>query len=461
MNVPPGNVLGPLVGLKLFNRAEITNIDGVDPVEVTSDIVASDLRIQKRLIEPAGNGTPKTYVRGSYAEYEVGVTNAGTGTAAGITFTDVAFIPGEPVLPANGVPVPFVLGDVAPGQTATQRVRFLVPHKEEFTFKCPPGQLCVVTTPRLSNVAGLPAANPPVWTVTNDVVNPQLRVTKALIDPPGGPNNTPPVIVAGSTVTYRVTVENIDTVTARNVVLRDRARLGPTTVFDRAFELGTLEPGQSFVQPVRVTVPTALAGTKLTNDARVNYEQDERAETEHAVVAPTVVLRTSLANSGPGAISVPGQPPVLRAGDTVAFRLLVINSGTAAVPGLAITDQPSLEARAASGSVTSAPLAPVTVPVPALAAGQTFTATVTVVVPGGTNGQKLVNRASVQPGRRADGDDRARHLRARAERLADHRDGGRSAAGLERLGPEQHRWRPAVRREPGNGAVEAATRGWR
>jgi PKD repeat protein len=391
--VPPGSVLGPLAGLRLFNRAEVTNVDGVDPAEVTSDIVAGDLRIEKRLVEPAGNGT-QDLVRGSYAEYEVSVTNAGTGPAS-VTFTDVAYIPGEPVFPANGVPVPFTLGEVAPGQTVTQRVRMLVPHREEFTPTCPQGGLCAVTVPRLTNVATLNAANPPAWTVTNDVVNPRLRVTKVMVDPPPGPGNSPPLIVAGSTVTYRLTVENIGTVAARNVLLRDRARVGAASVLDATFALGTLEPGQSFVQPVRFTVPTDLPGTALFNEARVNYQQDGPAATEHQVIAPLLVLRKSIPTAGPGAITSPGHPPVLRAGDPVVYRLELSNRTASAISSLTITDQPALEVRAANGSVTSTPLAPVTVTVPVLNGGQSFTTNVTVTIPAGTNGQKLVNRASV------------------------------------------------------------------
>jgi uncharacterized repeat protein (TIGR01451 family) len=146
---------------------------------------------------------------------------------------------------------------------------------------------------------------------------------------------------------------------------------------------------------VRFTVPAGLAATTLRNEARVNFEQVDPAVTEHTVANATIVLRKSILDAGPGAITAPGQAPALRAGDTVTYRLEVTNTSAGQTAATTVSDTPALEATSATGAVTVTPLAPIAIPVPALLAGQTFTTTASVTVPAGANGQRLVNRASL------------------------------------------------------------------
>ncbi|MGE5243270.1 MAG: S8 family serine peptidase [Betaproteobacteria bacterium] len=368
-------------GGELLNHAEITNVPGVNPVEVVSDVVQPQLVVEKHLVDPPGDLS--RVVRGSTVTYAVTVTNTGTAIAPGVAGTDTASIDGR----IFAGPSPLAFGDIAAGQSVTKTVVLRVPTLGAIVQPCPPGIPCSVTTPRMTNIAEIPGT---AAVTTNDVVNPKLRVTEALVDPPPVANQ-PTAVPGGSVATYSITVENTDTIAAEAVLLADKARVGAVTLFDRTFQLGTLQPGDRRVQLVRVEVPVGFDGASLVNDATVDYLQEAAATTSNTIADPTVVLDRQLLD-GPGVIDVAGQPPIVVSGSTVSYEVTARNIGTTTLSGITLTDAPSVQVRAADGTATETALPVATAAIATLLPGQTFTTTIAVAVPPSGSGGFLLNR---------------------------------------------------------------------
>ena len=119
------------------------------------------------------------------------------------------------------------MGSLAPGQSQTVTVSFVVPTSPTIVTPCP--TVCVEVSPRLTNMAQLVVDGTfgVITTTTNTIVNPRLTVTKTLIEPALGASQ---IVPGGSTVGYRIVVENADTETARDVRLTDHS---PRLIFRR------------------------------------------------------------------------------------------------------------------------------------------------------------------------------------------------------------------------------------
>ncbi|MFP5371290.1 MAG: choice-of-anchor P family protein [Actinomycetes bacterium] len=218
--------------------------------------------------------------------YSVTVTNAGPGTAKGVTLTDP--LPGgtgvnwaeSPDLPqceitgtAPNQTLGCNFGDLAPGSVTVHVVSATT------TASC--GTLTNVATVRGSNISGTISSAPATITI-------ECRAVLTI-----GKTACPSVAVPGGVLTYTITFGNAGTGTATGVVVTDTVPDG-TTVVDAgggtvdggtiAWNVGSLGPNQSQTRTVKVLVH-AGNGATLSNTATVSAANADPASTG-AVLTP-------------------------------------------------------------------------------------------------------------------------------------------------------------------------------
>ncbi len=211
--------------------------------------------------------------------------------------------------------------------------------------------------------------------------------------------------IAGSPLSYTITVTNDGPSTATNVALTDNLPAGVTftsatssqgTVTHTAGvvsgNLGTLAPGASATVTLLVGVNSATRGT-ITNTANVTAtETDADPSNNSASQTTNINGRVDLAIT-----KVDSADPVV-AGSALSYTIVVTNNGPSTATGVVVTDTlPSslvfVSGNSSIGSVTNAGNV-VTANVGTLASGASATITLNTTVVSGTTGT-ITNTASV------------------------------------------------------------------
>ena len=384
---------GPLDAASLTNGAEVTSTtpdpdpsDNSDSVDTTVT-ASADLAVVKT--------GPATVTAGGTVTYELVVSNSGPSTATAVEVTDT-------------LPTGVVLTSAdGPGWTCTDN--------GDGTVTCAIPSLASGGSSTITVVVAAPTEGA---TLTNDA-----EVSSATPDPDLSDNTSsadtdvtpsadlsvvktgPATVVAGSAVTYSITVANSGPSTATDVEVVDTLPAGTTfesVAAGAAWTCGndadtsvtcttpSLAPGASAVITVVVTAPDD-AGT-LTNGVTVTSATDDPDSGNDGDSVDTDVTASadvSVVKTGPAAVA---------SGGTVTYTLEVANAGPSAAQDVVLTDTlpGGVTFVSAGGDLSCTNAGDVTVSCGPITLPAGGSATVTVVVTAPVGEATLVNDAEVQ-----------------------------------------------------------------
>lgn len=275
--------------------------------------------------------SPDPVLAGGQITYVLTYTNTGSDQATNLVVQDIVpahttFVSADNGGTESGGMVTWNPGTLAVGASGT--VSFVV----QVDAPLPDGTTIVNGSYIVRSDEVGPEPGPPV-TVTVDSA-PVLSVTKVA---------SPEPVAAGGNLTYTLTYRNTGTDQATNVVLTDQVPIHTTFVAASdggsfaagtvTWNLGTVPAGAvgSVTLTVRVDAPLAN-GTVVPNDT---YAIDS-TETPPAPGPPV----NSTVSSGPSlSIFKAAGPNPVRAGQTLAYALAVVNLGTDNATNVVVTDQ--------------------------------------------------------------------------------------------------------------------------
>jgi uncharacterized repeat protein (TIGR01451 family) len=252
------------------------------------------------------------------------------------------------------------------------------------------------------NSGSLPHSPALTSSVTTTVESPMIAISKT-----DGRNMVEP----GGLLTYTLRVTNAGTVPAAALVLTDTLPSGvtpvvgsitpsPDTQLGQTLVWNTLGPIPANGGQLMVTIPVTVAidvpdETLLTNSASVKYENT----TGHAYVPKTAsdstTVRSPVLAFTKTAEDLSGPP--LAVGDTVRYTLLVTNTGSYTAYNVVVTDDlpDQVTCQVTSGDGAPACADPLIWDIPSLTPDATATLYVEVTINPGSEGQTIVNTASV------------------------------------------------------------------
>jgi uncharacterized repeat protein (TIGR01451 family) len=294
------------------------------PVPAPTPLPSANLVVSK-------TGAPNPVIVGNNLTYTLNVSNNGPSDATGVTVVDtlpagvslISATPSQGTGCSGTTTITCNLGLIANGNNAT------------VTIVVSPS-----TTGILTNSATASASetdpNPGDNTATaNTTVNPaaDLKITKAAAPDPA---------LAGSSLTYTLTVTNAGPSDATGVVITDTLPGGITFVSASAgctqaggivtCNVGNLTAGSSLQRIIVVTVNPATTGP-LTNQATVGgNEADPAGGDNTATIATSVIPLADLSVSK----SVDKASPTEN--DTIVYTVVVVNNGPANATGVVVND---------------------------------------------------------------------------------------------------------------------------
>jgi len=289
----------------------------------------------------AKSAAPDTLVPGEAVTYTLRIENAGPSRADGATVLDL--IPAaieNPVAVCTGVDAGNSCAATIVGAALSGNVSLDEDSSVTITVT---GMLATDFNGMLTNTATVTA--PP--TITDPVIGNNSSTDIAPSAPSADLTITKVAdaasVVAGSTVTWTVTVVNNGPSTARDVVVADALPAGLTIVSEPAecvggiCELGALDPGPAVQLVFETQADSALTGT-VVNTAQVSSATPDPDDTnDTAVTEPLpVVALTDLA------IVKMASPDPIVAGSGITYTLVVTNDGpSAAVEAIVLDAVPS------------------------------------------------------------------------------------------------------------------------
>jgi uncharacterized repeat protein (TIGR01451 family) len=377
---------------------------------VTTDVHAPTISITKT------DGTD-TAAPGDLLTYEVRVTNSGTNPATGVAITDV--LPSDVTLAGSVTPSPDSVGQtlvwndvtISPGNPfiATIPVRVASDAEDDtvlentatVSYRNPAGHTYPDKTATDTTTVGIPST--------------ELALTKTAED-----LNGPPVGV-GDAILYTLQVTNTGTFTAYNVVVTDDL---PDLVTCQAVS-GDSAPG-GCADPLKWTIPSLAQGATASLYITVTIDEDALGE---SIINTASVIGDNVPNppdpptpvcpdgSTPDgvvcpspSIPVPGTtldlsktaedvdgPPLL-VGDTIRYTLQVTNTGTYTAYNVIVTDDlpDQVTCRDVSGDSEPGGCAdPLVWNIASLAPDVTASLYIDVTINRGSEGQSIINTASV------------------------------------------------------------------
>ncbi|WP_028600249.1 DUF7507 domain-containing protein [Paenibacillus pasadenensis] len=307
--VPPGTE----AGLELVNTATASASDGTSAEDSFSVVVAA-----VPALAFAKEADPATAVAGESIHYTFRVVNTGNVPLTGLVISD------------PGIGVSFTIDSLQVGAAAVREADFVLPEGTR------PGLF--VNTATATSREGVQAS-------ASDSVEiaPTARI---ILNKSASPTQAAP----GETVVYTITVINAGTAVLTNVRVRDPF-LGLDQVVD------SLVPGARVSFTETYTIPEgALAGTVIPNTASVVTDQTpliEQGATVTVTEVPDILLVKTVS------------PESARPGETVAYTLVVTNTGNTVLTSALMED----------------PQARLTQNLPDLDPGESQTGTVLYVVP--------------------------------------------------------------------------------
>ncbi|WP_353648310.1 LPXTG cell wall anchor domain-containing protein [Nakamurella sp. A5-74] len=346
--------------------------------------------------------TPTTLVAGSTATYEVTVTNNGPSDAVGATLTDTVpagLTPGTPTASVGsctltGQRVDCSVARLSTGQVMTVRIPVSVPTDASGTISNTATAASATTDPDATNDAA---------TRTSTVDRSADLQLQMVPDATG--------VVAGTTVTYTLTVTNAGPSIAAGSAVTDTLPAGLTVLpgglstsggtctasTDRtgvSCDFGTIPAGESRVVVIEALVASGTAaGTVLTNRASVSgTTADPTPANNTASVDVTVTTSADLRVTKAPASDTP------EAGTQHGYTVSVTNNGPSLSRGVVLTDPlPTgttyVSAISSSGSCTAVDGA-IRCAIGDLAAGASATVQITVQLGAALGGRILTNAAS-------------------------------------------------------------------
>ncbi|QJC50802.1 DUF11 domain-containing protein [Paenibacillus albicereus] len=280
--VPPGTA----AGTEWLNTATASASDGTSAEGSFAVLVAA-----VPSLELTKEAEPATAVAGESIRYTFRLVNTGNTPLTGLVLSD----------PAIGAS--FVIDSLQIGATVVREADFVLPEGT------PPG-LFVNTATATSREGAQASASDSVQ------VAPTARI---ILNKTASPTQAAP----GQTVTYTITVINAGTAVLTNVKVRDPF-LGLDQVVD------TLVPGARVSFTDTYTIPEdALAGTVITNTASAVTDQTpliEQAASVTVLEVPDITLVKSVS------------PESARPGETVAYTLVVTNTGNTVLTSASVAD---------------------------------------------------------------------------------------------------------------------------
>ena len=400
-------------GTTISNTASVTTETTEPSTTNNSDEEQTSVNVRANLgVTKLDN--PDPVIAGNNLTYNINVTTAGPSDAQTVVFTDD--IPANTSLVSVGFPAGWTRIDTLQPGATTGTIRF---ERTSGTLPAgtPPSQFQIVVrvnpdaTGAINNTANVSAAtvdpamgnNTALQTTTVQVLG-DLSVTKV---------DTQDPVVAGSNITYTITVTNAGPSTATTVALTDdipanttfvsfQQTTGPTftvvtptagaSTGTSTATIASLPPGATatFTYVVRVN-PGTPNGTTITNVANVSSPSDttlaNNQDSEDTSVqpppAPDVVVTK---------VDVPD--PVV-AGNNVIYTITVRNAGSGAAGTVNLTDTVPANTTFVSMNQTAGPTFTITRP-PVGSTGTTVSATAASLAPAATATFELTVR--VNPG---------------------------------------------------------------
>jgi uncharacterized repeat protein (TIGR01451 family) len=291
---------------------------------------------------------PASVSAGQNIVYTIVVNNAGPSAATATVVSDPTPV-GVAFLSNTGgctTAYPCSLGPLNPGQTVTITSTYNVPNS--------------YASPSVSNTATVSSSvNDPnladnsstaTTSVTAGVGNADVSVTKT----------GPPSVVAGSNITYTITINNAGPASATNTFVNDSTPAGLTFVSNSGAcsgpfpcALGTLTSGQTVVITSTFNVPAGYAGGSISNTATVSTSSPETITTNNTSTAITPV---SVATGSADLIVTKSGRSQANLNEFIDFTVVVQNNGPGSATNVVVSDPtpPGLAFAGNSGACTTA-----------------------------------------------------------------------------------------------------------
>ena len=416
-----GRVEGDTRGATLVDTARIASFDQRDP-NPGNDIARREIRVRRaegaeiQALEEfgdqgttlAGNadlGIAKTVDNPSPAEsgaiqYSVVLTNGGPDTAtniqindllpSGVTFSSYSATSGV-YISGSGI---WVLGPLTNGSSATLTINATVN-----TGTAGSTITNTATVAALDQTDGNSANNTDSVDIT--VQGADLALVKTVNDP--APNE-------GDTITFTIDLTNNGPDTATGVQVNDLLPSGVTLVSSSAttgsyvggtgnWTVGTILASTTETLTINATVNAGTNGTTIVNTATITAtNQLDGVPGNNSDTASITVQRVDVAVTKTVDDNFPNE------GDTVVYSVVASNAGPDAASGLAISDVLPAGLTFVSSSATQGTYSSGTGiwSVGTVGSGAADTLDITATVNAGTNGNTIVNSASVSAVDQAD-----------------------------------------------------------
>ena len=269
---------------------------------------------------------PVSATQGTDVAFEITITNYGPGTATAVMLDDPT--PAGLVFVAAAAPCaagfPCTIGDMAAGSAVTLQATFSIP--AAYTAPDPIVNTATVsTTSPDPNPGNNSSSHPVVLAPVTD-----LQVTKT---------DSPDPVVAGTPLTWVVTVTNNGPSDATGVVLDDVVPAGVTVNSISApcaggfpCTIGNLASGASVPVTINVVVDPGVTGV-ITNTASVSGNELDPDPTNNTATEPTTVI----ASTDLQVVKTDSPDPVV-AGEPLSWTLVVTNNGPSDATGVVLDD---------------------------------------------------------------------------------------------------------------------------